>query len=146
MIILSQEEKDKVLEVASDLGVSYEDLYDLINFESGFDPKAENPYSSARGLIQFLDKTARDLGFDDSLHLIESHPTIIDQMQIVYEYLVDYYPFKSRQALFMSVFYPAYRNSDPDTVFPDYIVSKNPGIVTIQDYMDKVDAKKKLKK
>lgn len=146
MKILSQEEKDKVLEVASDLGVSYEDLYDLINFESGFDPKAKNPYSSARGLIQFLDKTARGLGFDDSLHLVESHPTIVEQMQIVYEYLSNYYPFNSRQALFMAVFYPDYRYSDPDTVFPDDILSKNPGIVTIQDYMDKVDSKKKLKK
>jgi hypothetical protein len=40
--------------VAERLGVKHEDLMKVMNFESGLDPTARNPHSSASGLIQFM--------------------------------------------------------------------------------------------
>jgi hypothetical protein len=139
MINLSSEVQSKIIEISSDLEINPDDLTRLINFESKFNPQAKNPYSSARGLIQFIDSTAQDLGFADSLDLVTQHPTVIDQLQIVYEYLSRFYPFKNQQDLYMSVFYPKYRKVDPQTVFPDSIQSVNPGIITVQDYVDFVN-------
>lgn len=140
--MLTSSVAQKLLEISERLGVNYSDLISLIQFESGFDPQAKNPYSSARGLLQFTDATARSLGFEDSLHLVTAHPTVEDQLQIVEEYLVQFYPFTDKQDLYMSVFYPKFRNVDPGTVFPDSVQAVNPGIVTVQDYVDKVEKKK----
>lgn len=138
-MILSSSVKLKVYEIANDLKVNPEDLIKLIDFESSWNPQAKNPYSSARGLIQFVDSTAKNLGFLDSLDLVTQHPTIIDQLQIVYEYLSMYYPFRDKQDLYMSVFYPAYRRKDPQTEFPKNVQMSNPGIRTIQDYVNLVE-------
>lgn len=119
-------------------------LYDLINFESGWDPQAKNPVSSARGLIQFIDSTARSLGATDSTTLVRLYPDRISQLQgPVYQYLSQYAPFLTKQSLAMSVFYPAYRNVDPDTAFPDSVIRVNPGIVTPRHYLDMVFGIKK---
>lgn len=131
-------------EVAIRLGVAYNDLFNLINFESGFNPLADNPNSSARGLIQFMDSTAKSLGFTDSLDLVKKNPTIEMQLPIVEKYLKQYYPFKDKQSLYMSVFYPEYRDMDPQTEFPDYVKKANPGINTPYDYMNFIERKKKL--
>jgi hypothetical protein len=55
-----------VAAIAKRLGVKPEWLLNVMAFESGFNPKAANPGSSGRGLIQFMDPTARGLGFSDS--------------------------------------------------------------------------------
>lgn len=132
----------KIIDIAQRLEIDSSDLINLIQFESGFDPQAKNPFSSARGLLQFTDATARSLGFEDSLHLVTAHPTVEDQLQIVEEYLVQFYPFSGKQDLYMSVFYPKFRKVDPGTVFPDSVQAVNPGIITVQDYVDKVEKKK----
>lgn len=142
--MLTGQVAQKILEMAGRLGVSYQDLISLIQFESGFDPFAKNPNSSARGLIQFTDSTARTLGFDDSFHLVSSHPTVEDQLQVVEEYLSRFYPFRDKQDLYMSVFYPKFRKVDPDTVFPMYVRQANPGIITVSDYVEFVEGKKKV--
>lgn len=67
--ILSKKEWTALKDVAADLGMSWEPLYKLINFESGWDPKARNPRSGARGLIQFMPSTARSMGYKGSLGL-----------------------------------------------------------------------------
>lgn len=41
----------------------------------------------------------------------------------------------------MAVFYPAYMSEPPDTAFSSGIREANPGIDTVQDYMDYVDAR-----
>jgi soluble lytic murein transglycosylase-like protein len=56
-VVIDAEEMFLVNGIANRLGVSYNDLLRLIEFESGFKPDAKNPYSSARGLIQFTDAT-----------------------------------------------------------------------------------------
>lgn len=130
--------------VAQRLGVAYDDLVKLIEFESGFKPDAKNPYSSARGLIQFTDATAKSLGFADSLDLVTKCPTFETQLPVVEKYLQQFKPFTNKQSLYLSVFYPDYRKRPVETAFPEYVRAVNPGIDTVQDYIDLVERKKKL--
>jgi soluble lytic murein transglycosylase-like protein len=97
--MLSASENQVLRTIAADLGTTPAALSALITFESGFNPKAKNPYSSARGLIQFTDTTARGLGFKDSLDLITRFPTIEKQLLIVHKYLKKYAPFRDDQEI-----------------------------------------------
>lgn len=133
---------EKILSISDRLGIQSDWLIKLIQFESGFNPVASNPYSSAKGLIQFTDATAQSLGFYNSQHLIDMHPTVESQLQVVEEYLYRFYPFNNKQDLYMSVFYPKYRKVSPFTFFPENVQAVNPGIKTVQDYIDKVDGSK----
>lgn len=139
----------KVLaEVAQKLGVPSQWLFAQINFESAgtWDPKIKNPNSSARGLIQFMNSTAINMGYKDSLDLVEKNPTISSQLRgPVYEYYKKFMPFPNSQSFFLSVFLPKYRNASPDTViFKDEptrqksFQSANPGIKTVGDYTEKL--------
>lgn len=123
--------------IAKSLGVSSGDLYDLIKFESGWNPSAKNPYSSARGLIQWVDWSARELGYDSSEDLVLRNPTIADQLTLVKRYLDKYKPFNSTQSLYMAVFYPKARNWPPNQEFSDTVKKANPGIRTPLDYVNK---------
>jgi len=139
----------KVLaEVAGKLGVPPDWLFAQINFESGgsWDPKIKNPNSSARGLIQFMNSTALNMGYKDSLDLVEKNPTISSQLRgPVFEYYKQFMPFPNSQSFFLSVFLPKYRNASPDTViYHDDVTRKksfqsaNPGIKTVGDYTEKL--------
>lgn len=141
--MLSAKENQVLNTIAADLGTTPAALSALIQFESGFNPKVKNPYSSARGLIQFTDATARGLGFKDSLDLVTRFPTIEKQLLIVHKYLKPMAPFRDDQALFMSVFYPAARHWPITREFPDFVQAVNPGIKTVLDYVNKVYGKKK---
>lgn len=57
-------------DTASAIGMSWEPLYKLINFESGWDPMARNPSSGARGLIQFMPKTAEGMGYKAGINIV----------------------------------------------------------------------------
>lgn len=127
--------------IAFYLGVKSDDLYNLINFESGWNPLAKNPLSSARGLIQFTDKTAQTLGYRDSTDLVTQHPTISSQLLVVKKYLAQYRPFRTKQSLYMSVFLPTFRNVSPYTPFSDAIQAVNPGIKSPADYVRMVEGK-----
>jgi len=138
-----EEQGAKIAEVASRLGVPGQWLDALINFETGgtYDVFVKNPYSSARGLIQVLDSTAQnEFGAADSLALSNKYPTFASYMEnVVWPYLRKYMPYSDKQSLYMAVFYPAYRNSPPSTIFPESVRKVNPGITTVQDYIDFVD-------
>lgn len=125
--------------ISQRLQVNYDDLYRLIDFESKFNPKAKNPYSSARGLLQFTDSTAKSLGFKNSSDLIKQNPTVLTQLSVVERYLSQFVPFTGKQSLYMAVFYPAARNWNPERVFPDSVRNVNPGINTPGDYVRKVE-------
>lgn len=132
-------ERNVLSEVASRLQVDPSHLYRLINFESGWNPKAKNPYSSARGLIQFIDSTARELGYENSLDLVEKNPTVEEQLAgPVYQYLKKYAPFPNEQSLYMAVFYPVARRWSLGTEFPEHVKKVNPGIEVVGDYVEKV--------
>ena len=65
--LLTKTDRKALDETASALDVSPDILYKLINFESEWDPKARNPASGARGLIQFMPSTAKGMGYKATL-------------------------------------------------------------------------------
>ncbi len=137
--MLSSKVKKAIKDVSNSLGVSPLKLQYLIQFESKWNPTIKNPYSSARGLIQFTDGTARNMGFAGSLDLVNKYPDIENQLRgPVFKYLNKYKPFRNDQSLFMSVFYPVARNWPPNKEFPLYVQKVNPGIRTPGDYVRKV--------
>lgn len=140
----------KIMEIAGKLGMQPQWLDGVIALESSYNPKAMNPtpynlarvkqYGDApkyaRGLIQFIDETAQELGFEGSRDLIEKLPDFGSQMDgAVYPYFRKKMPFTSEQDVYMSVFYPKYRKVAPDTAFPDSVTAVNPGIRTPADYI-----------
>lgn len=129
--------QEKALQyVAKKIGVPRKKLWGLIQFESSWNPKAKNPYSSARGLIQFVNKTARGMGYKSSLDLVNKNPTIEDQLyNPVLKYFLQYVPYKNDQSLFMAVFYPKARNWPELKEFPDWVKEVNKNINTPLDYM-----------
>lgn len=125
--------------VADSLSIPSEWLYRLIDFESGWNPKARNPYSGATGLIQFMDSTARNMGYSSASAIAEKYPDKMSQLTIpVYRYLKQFEPFPNEQSFAMAVFLPSYRNVPPDTLFPDSVLKVNPGIKTPADYISHV--------
>lgn len=131
-------------DISTSLGVNVDDLYSLINFESKWNYNVKNPRSSARGLLQFTDSTAKSLGYKDSLDLVTQNNSVESQLYFpVLQYLSQYKPFPTKQSLYMSVFYPAARKWPVNKEFPISVQNANPGIKTVKDYLDKVDNKKK---
>jgi hypothetical protein len=129
--------------VAAEIGSNADDLYWLIDAESSWNPAAVNPRSGAAGLIQFTNTTARGLGFTDAADLVAKYPSAIGQLLgPVRTYLLRYAPAGTQQALFLSVFYPAYRYIHPSQHFPLAVQDANPGIKTVQDYIDFVNRKR----
>lgn len=129
-------------EVSASLGIDPNDLYKIIQFESKWNPQAKNPNSSARGLLQFTNKTAQSLGYIDSLDLVTKNNSIESQLYFpVLKYLSKFAPFPTKQSLYMSVFYPAAREWPLNKEFPDTVKKVNPGIRTVADYISKIDNK-----
>jgi hypothetical protein len=124
-------------------------LYNLIRFESGFNPLARNVSSGARGLIQIMPSTSASVFNMPVDSLIDKYPDFESQLfYVVVPYLQKYKPFPTMQSLYMAVFFPAARNVPPGTTFRElynndskYAVfeKQNPGILTVQDYINKVN-------
>lgn len=143
-------DKAKIIrEAAAQIGTRPEWLDALINFETGgtYDPMVINSFDpEAKGLIQFRDEAAQDLGFVDSTQLVSVYPDFETQMLNA---VVPYFKlqqkqfsipsYMDRQSLYMAVFYPAYATKPPKTEFPEYVQKANPGITTIQDYIEFVN-------
>jgi hypothetical protein len=56
---------DDLMKGASDQHqVPYDILYNTLKAESGFNPKARNKTSTAKGIAQFIDSTAKEMGID----------------------------------------------------------------------------------
>lgn len=122
------------------LAVPPEWLNALITFESNFNPLARNKISGARGLIQFMHTTAQGMGFKDADDLISKYPDIDSQLSTpVYNYLKKYAPFPTKQSLYMAVFYPAARSWPLEKEFPANVKKVNPNIITVGDYVRKVE-------
>lgn len=152
---LIMDKAQKIKEIATLLSVPPQWLDGILCFESNYNPQAKNPipYNKkaveegretpeyARGLIQFIDDTAIELGYINSYELIKALPDFDTQMDLaVFPYLQKFMPFRSEQDFYMAVFYPAYRKVSPATEFSAMIKNVNPGIVTVQDYIDKVNS------
>lgn len=138
---LSASEAAALAETAAALGVEPAWLAALVDFETAgtWSPAISNPHSSARGLLQFIDSTARDLGYADSDDLVRQHPTIEAQLRgPVLAYLSRWKPFPTLSALAMAVFYPAARYWSETAIFPRAVRDVNPGISTVGDYVRRV--------
>ena len=68
--VLSAAEQNALNVTSKKLGVTADSLYKLVNFESGWDPQAVNKYTGARGLIQFMPKTAAGMGFAAAMSIL----------------------------------------------------------------------------
>lgn len=134
--------QEAIIQVSRQLGITNPEwLVKLIGFETAdtYDPMKKNPTSSARGLIQFMDSTARDMGYRDSLELVTRYPAFVSQLYYPVEiYLRTYRPFPTETSLYMAVFYPKYRKAPMNQQFPDRVQRANPGIRTVGDYVSKV--------
>lgn len=141
-----------IIEAADRIGTRPEWLDALINFETRgtYDPLIRNPKSSAKGLIQFIDASAQDMGFNDSLSLVNTFNTFESQM---FNAVIPYFELKARQngiksymtkqALYMAVFYPDYWDKSIVKPFPAHVREVNPGIDTPADYIRYVDQRVK---
>lgn len=130
---MSLEVAAAMVAVADRLGADAYDLANLINFESGWNPQAVNPTSNATGLIQFMPKTAANLGTTtDALYQLSA----LQQMPWVERYLS---PYRGKlgtvQGLYMAVFYPKAMTWSLDTPMPEIVRKANPGINTVGDYV-----------
>jgi hypothetical protein len=137
-------------QLSASLGAPVQWLDSLIQFESGWNPAAKNPYTGARGLIQFMPATARALGYKDAEDLYARNPDIISQLLGPVK---DYFnlpgnrpPYPTPQSLYMTVFYPAARSWPELTPFPDTVRKVNPGITIVRDYVNKVERRKIIQK
>ncbi len=136
---LSASESAALVSTAAAVQADPQHLWEVVNFESRHNPKAANPLSSAKGLIQFMDATAKSLGYKDSQELVTKNPSYEAQMLgPVREYFKKVGPpFPTRQSLYMAVFYPKFRSVPLTTALPDSVRKVNPGVDTVGDYVTK---------
>lgn len=104
----------KLKEVAKKLGVQWHDLWKVIRFESkGGKPGAENPYTSATGLIQFMPDTA--IGLGTTVGDLKSM-SAVDQL----DYVLKFYKTMRLKAgsgaaqMYLKTIAPAYAYKDDD--------------------------------
>lgn len=128
--------EERLSNVSEELGVNPEWVSSAIQFESKWNPNATNPLSGAKGLIQFTNTTAKEMGYENAEDLAKKHPTIESQISgPVKDYLKKKGPFKDERDFYLSIFYPAGRNLPDDTKLPDNVRKLNPGINTVGDYV-----------
>jgi hypothetical protein len=117
--------------VASRLGCTLNQLFGVMYIESRLNPKAQNKYTNATGLIQFMPATARGLGTTVE-HLLSL--TNVQQLYYVEKYLK---PYKGRlhnvYDLYFAVFFPV-AIGKPDS-FIMQSASLSPAIIARQNPM-----------
>lgn len=116
---------EKVISIASKLGIPADWLMFPMYFESGLNYKAVNPYTNAYGLIQFMPATIKALGYTSEQFKKFSN---VQQLDAVYKYFL---PYKSKIKrpidAYMAVFFPAAIGKSDSTV----IEAKNLSASTI---------------
>lgn len=102
---VTQQFKDKVADISSDLKIDKDDLMAVMAFESGFSPSIKNKYTNATGLIQFMPETAEMFGTNiDDLAKMNA----VDQLDYVSQYFEPYSgKMNNLGDVYMAVFWPA---------------------------------------
>lgn len=116
--------EQKVKDIANRLGINPDWLMVVMYAESRLNHQAQNPNSSAVGLIQFLDKTLASLGINRTQLL---SMTNVQQLDYVEKYFVNLGvkgKMKDVYQVCLAVFLPKYMNS------PDSTVIANSGTAT----------------
>lgn len=105
---------ERVIEIAENLGIDPDWLMLVMYFESGLNPQAKNRNSSATGLIQFMESTARNLGTStEALYNMNA----LDQLFYVEKYFAPYKgKMRSLTDVYLAVFYPSAVGKDDDYV------------------------------
>lgn len=148
---------DMVEILATRLEIHTDSLWELINYETvgTMSPVAKNPISSAKGMIQFVDATARTLK-DSSGKKYKSSKDLIDrcssqecQLAVpnsrnryggpVYQYLKRFGKLDTKQKLYMAVFHPKSMNKDINHKFSSSVKAVNPGISSVSDYITRAE-------
>lgn len=140
--VVTQEEKNAIINFAKRIGMSPEIVTKLIHFETArtMSPSIGNSIQ-ARGLFQFTNGTAKGLGYRDSLDLITKNPTYESQMNVAYKMYKPYLPFKSEYEFCMANFLPIGIHKDPNSLLKDVYpqgAKANPGIIRLSDYVRNV--------
>lgn len=141
---LKPEEALAIADAAQGVGGTALALARVIYAESRMNPKAVNAASGAVGLIQWLPSSAKKLGTTPEKILRMS---FVQQVALAERYLLAVASgtwaggtpglLDTQFKLGAAVFYPAWRNKDPNTVLPANVRAANPGIRTMGDYMDR---------
>jgi hypothetical protein len=103
---LTPEEREKVRNIAANIGASPSHLMACMAFETGrsFAPWCRNPGSSATGLIQFMESTAQGLGTSTAAL---AGMTVLQQLDYVWDY---FKPFRGRLGsladVYMAILWP----------------------------------------
>lgn len=147
---------DYIRELALALGVNEFDLFSLIYFETGgtMDAGIRNPYSSAGGVLQFTDATARTLRHIDGSKykstndLLNRCPDMECQLAIpgkktkyggpAFQYL-SRFNIQNRYDMYMAVFYPYAIGKGPNFILPKSVQGINNGIHSVEEYVRRVD-------
>lgn len=122
----------KLVEMASETGMKPEDILAIMVSESGINPNARNPHGGAAGLVQFMPKVLKGVGFkgtSDQFAKLSGE----DQLPYVKNLIetqmhVNGGPFTSAAQYYVSIFWPVglklpgVRRGDPNTA----IVEENP--------------------
>lgn len=143
--------KEKVVQIAADLGTNPNFLMAVMSFESGesFDPAKRNPVSGAVGLIQFMKPTAVGLGTTQEAL---AQMTAEEQLDFVAKH---FKPFKGRlntlEDTYMAVLFPAAVGKGAAHVLfrkPSVKFTQNSGLdinrdgaITVGEAADRVRAK-----
>jgi hypothetical protein len=132
---------EEIVEVSEELGIKPSWLANVINLESRGNPQAVNDLSNATGIIQFMPKTASDLGTSvGEIYSMSGR----EQMDLVRKYFEPYRGrLSSQEDVYMAVFYPA-AIGKPDFEFPPKVSKYNPGIYSPRDYADLANRRAKM--
>lgn len=121
-----QEFGEKVISISDELNISPNWLMIVINNESAgtFSPSIKNPTSTATGLIQFMEATAKSLGTSTSQL---ASMTNVQQLDYVKKYLSRYASkIKSAADMYLAVFFPKALWQSDSYVFPQWATKANP--------------------
>lgn len=122
-------------------------LANVINFESNnFDPQAVNALSGATGLIQFMPRTAGELGTTTAALRSMS---AVEQMDYVQRYfqlprIRKHGPLRTQTDVYMAVFYPDAIGKGDGYRFSPQVQAMNPGITTAGSYARYANARARL--
>ena len=144
-----QEFVDKAKGIAAKLGVKPEQLFAIMQNESGMDPKAFNKNGGATGLIQFMPSTAKALGTSTEAL---SQMSATQQLDYVAKFYAPYAgKLKTGADMYLATFYPLALSKPNDYVIgseksPSYVntvAKQNPafdvnkdGQITKQEFYD----------
>ncbi len=114
---------NKVVDISAKLDTIPEAVMITMNNESGLNPKADNPTSSATGLIQFTEQTAKGLGTTTAALAKMSN---VQQLDYVYKYLSKYKgKMKDAGDVYLAVFFPLALYEPDNYVFPKWVINAN---------------------